>query len=57
MSTRRWVRRLPGYVYSVSRGVDLKLVHVFKDKKEVFSVYVGSNPQLDGTKERYLCGS
>jgi hypothetical protein len=48
------IERLAGYQYSVSRVVDFTLVHAARAKREVFTLYVGNNPELKGSNVRYL---
>lgn len=47
------ITKLPGYTYDVSHVVDFKLVHVLKDSKEAFLIYVGFQPQLKGSNIKY----
>lgn len=48
------IQRLAEYHYSVSRVVDFTVAHAFRVKKEVFTLYVGNNPELKGSNVRYL---
>lgn len=47
------VSRITGYDYSVARVVDFWLVHASRANAEVFSVYVGNNPDLRGDNAKY----
>jgi len=47
------VSRLPGYSYSVAPVADFWLVHASKANAEVFTVYIGNNPDLQGGNAKY----